>query len=265
VRKFRVVSLHFTPKCNLNCPMCYKKEKTNAEPLPHKFFVDLVPYLAEITDQVALGGGEPYMEPEFVERFSKECSEYGLICNVTTNGTMPDRIINHSKHVTMVSVSYDRYKVKNLAEFMLLLKKLNDSGIRVGVNLLIDGDMFNPPAKFAMLVHTFFLEAERVFALYPKNWEFVPILKYRDVYYYLSRKYKHFYVDDLTYKILTEGKYRGWKEPCHYGEDIINVNWDGTVTGCSFSSEVLLKLDEPKDILKITETEIGKRYFCPYV
>jgi MoaA/NifB/PqqE/SkfB family radical SAM enzyme len=245
--------------------MCYKRDKAGIKPLPRRFFAEMIPYLTEITDQVALGGGEPFTEPEFVERFSKECSEYGLICNVTTNGTMSDRIVKYSKHVTMVSVSYDRYKVKNPAEFMLLLKKLNDSGIRVGVNLLVDRDMFNPPAKFVMLVHLFFLEAERVFALYPKNWEFVPILDYKDVYYYLTNKYKHFYVDDLTYKILTENRYRDWSEPCHYGQDIININWDGTVTGCSFSDEVLLRLEKPADILKIAEVEIEPRFSCPYL
>ena len=121
------------------------------------------------------------------------------------------KIIKHSKYITMASVSFDRYKVKNLREHMLLLHKLRESGLRIGTNLLIDNEIFNPPAKFAKLVELLFMESERVFALYPKNWEFVPILDYRDYYLYLSLRYKHFYVDDTTSKILTEKRYNNWK------------------------------------------------------
>ena len=262
----RVVTLHLSDECNRNCPFCYRKKEKGENNLPFSFFIDMVPYLAEVTEQVAVGGGELYYAcPEFVEEFSKACDEHGLICNITTNGTLPDKIIKHSKYITMASVSFDRYKVKNLREHMLLLHKLRESGLRIGTNLLIDNEMFKPPAKFAKLVELLFMESERVFALYPKNWEFVPILDYRDYYLYLSLRYKHFYVDDTTSKILTEKRYDNWRTSCHIARDAININNDGSVTGCSFSDKVLMRLEEPRDVLKIKDVEAEEIHSCPYI
>jgi len=263
-KKFRVISLHFTNKCNLNCPMCYKKDDSG-EALPHSFFLKLVPYLSKITHQVALGGGEPFMCPDFVEKFSKKCKKYNLICNATTNGTLKDEIIEHSKYLTMLSVSFDKYKVSDLREHLNLLKELRESGIRIGSNLLIDSDMFKPPTVFVKLVYLLFSQAERVFALYPKNWEFIPILKYKIYYEFLSIRFKHFYIDDLTYKILSENRYKNWREPCHYGKDIININMDGTITGCSFSKDVAMKIEKPKDLLKVSEIKFKEFYSCPHL
>lgn len=265
--KRRVISLHVRSECNKNCSFCYRKEEINGGELPFSFFYDMIPYLAEVTEQVAIGGGELYYAcPEFVEEFSKRCDDYGLICNCTTNGSLPDRIIKHSKYLTMVSVSYDKEKWKSLADFMLTLHKLRENGIRVGVNFLIDENTFNPPLKFVKLVDLFFMEAERVFVLYPKKVDyFIPILDYRNYYLFLAWKYKYLYVDDCAHKILSEKSYNTWKTPCHYSTDIVNINNDGTVTGCSFSDKVLFKLKEPKDILKIKDLEPEKVYSCPFL
>lgn len=264
----RVVTLHITDRCNKNCSFCYRRGRENeGKNLPFSFFYGMVPYLAEVTEQVAIGGGELYYAcPEFVEEFSRRCDDYGLICNITTNGSLPERIIRYSKYLTIVSVSYDREKWSSLVDFMLTLHKLRENGIRLGVNFLIDRDTFNPPLKFIKLVDLFFMEAERVFVLYPKRVKYhIPILNYKDCYFYLSHKYKHFYVDDTTYKILSERRYRDWNSPCHYGIDIMNINSDGTVTGCSFSDKVLLKLHEVVDVLNIRELKTEKMYSCPYL
>ncbi|MHC1636286.1 MAG: radical SAM protein [Candidatus Methanospirareceae archaeon] len=265
--KRRVCAIHVTDECNKNCSFCYRS-KTRKQ-LPKSFFLEMVKYLPEVTEQVALGGGELYYaSPEFVEEFSKMCNDYGLICNITTNGSLPDRIIRHSKYITMVSVSYDREKWRSIRDFLGTLRKLRESDIRVGVNFLIDDKTFKPPVKFIKLVDLFFHEAERVFVLYPKKVNyFIPILNYKEYYGFLSLKYKHFYVDDSTYQILKEKKYKDWSNPCHYGKDIISIDPEGYVTGCSFDpkDKAVLKLEKPKDILKIKETEFEERFSCPYV
>jgi pyruvate-formate lyase-activating enzyme len=52
-----------------------------------ELFLDLSRYLKDISDQVALGGGEPTLFPELVEQFAQECKDYDLTCNLTTNGS----------------------------------------------------------------------------------------------------------------------------------------------------------------------------------
>ena len=245
--------------------MCYRPKKTTQNK-QHDWFMELIPYLAELTPQVALGGGEPFMYPEFVRDFSKEAKKYGLITNVTTNGTLPMR--DYVKDVEMVSVSFDKYKSKDkyvLYDFKEKVKQLKGK-TRIGCNLLMETNYLDFPKGFLFMINEIFKSGvERVFALYPKNWNFVDILKFRALYYAPTFKYKHFYVDDLTNMILTQNKYQGWDKPCHYGKSIMSIDERGLVYGCSFSKTPLMKLNKPKDILKIPNIKIKERYECPYL
>ena len=47
-----------------------------------ELFLGLPRYLQDITNQVALGGGEPTLYPELVKQFAQECKNYDLICNL---------------------------------------------------------------------------------------------------------------------------------------------------------------------------------------
>jgi len=266
-KRFKVVALHFTQKCNFNCSFCYREggEKTMDE----KLFLGLPKYLSQITDQVALGGGEPTLFPELVSKFAEKCKKYGLVCNVTTNGYAirkwsDEKVKRFSENLTMVSVSLDREKIRqwSLDEYLKVAKKLQKYTL-VGCNLLIDEDMFKN-ADFIRIVASLFHEGlDRVFALYPKNAYSVGILPYKNYYLYLSTVYPKFYVDDLTYKILDEEKYSDWEKPCHYGKDIISINEKGEVTGCSFCNSHKLILKKPEDILK--DIVFEDRFSCPYL
>jgi hypothetical protein len=268
MKQFKVVSMHICSDCNLSCPMCYKK-KREGEQKPFSFFKELIPYASELTDQIAVGGGEPFLHPKEIMAMGKECKNNGMVMNVTTNGTQPMEQ-EYVKDVEMVSVSFDKYKrptVKDLVEYCETIHELKKY-TRVGVNLLIDKAMFDPVNIFPRIVDTFFFAgAERIFALYPKNWDFIDIIPYTDVYAALTTMYKHFYIDDLTNMILREQRYGGWKNPCHYGKDIISINEFGEVTGCSFDGkdDAVLKLDRPEDILEIKKVKMQERHSCPYL
>jgi MoaA/NifB/PqqE/SkfB family radical SAM enzyme len=230
----------------------------------------MMPYLAELTDQVALGGGEPFLFPQAIMALGKTCKKNGLIMNVTTNGTQPMKP-EYVKDVEMVSISLDKYKrprIKDLARYAAVVQQLRKH-TRVGTNLLIDSAMMKRKETFPMLVKWLFesVEVERVFALYPKNWEFIDILPLTDIYAALSTLYKHFYVDDATNMILRQQRYNDWKEPCHYGKSIISLNELGEVTGCSFDDpeKAMLKLEKPEDIMEIKKVKFEERYSCPYL
>ena len=265
MKRYKVIALHFTNRCNLRCPFCYKKQDNNIKQKPFKFFIDLVPYLAEMTNQIALGGGEPLLFPAFLRAFGEECKKYGLILNVTTNGYLslsPDI----QKLITMLSVSFDKAKYNyNLPRYIKAVNKYKHT--RLGCNLLISNELFNPPSNFYGVVKHLLTNniVERIFALYPKGWEFVPILKYKALYQLMTKEFQHFYVDDLTHKILSEDNYIKWKKPCHYGTDLISIHEDGGVTGCSFDRKPLFVMENPDDINKILDIDIKKRYSCPYL
>lgn len=264
----KVVALHFTKKCNMNCECCYRQYQKTEKELPKEFFIKLIPYIKEIAPQVAVGGGECLLFPEFIKEFAKECKKNNLYCNITTNGTLiPSVDDSVFKDITMVSISFDKYKIKareDVKRFTDNIKKLKGLGVLVGVNFLIDAKEMEK-CKFVKIVDWFFhLGVDRVFALYPKNVEFIDILKHKKQYEYLTLKYKNFYVDDLTSKILAEG-YDNWKTPCHYGKDVISIDENGYVAGCSFETEKVLKLQEPSDLLKIKNYVFSDRMSCPFL
>ncbi len=275
-KKYKVVSLHPYTKCNMNCPFCYK-EKSNKEK-PKQFWYDLIPYISKLTNQTALGGGEPFMDIPFVIKFSALCKKNKLICNVTSNGRLlidlNDRELKNTlKNITMVSLSFDEYKCKfigDINKYTTLIKRIKKlTKTQVGSNLLVTKKILgkNGIALKNVVDGLFKHGIDRVFALTPKNIPCPDILKFKLIYQYLTIKHKHFYLDDLGKMILEEEKYSNWKNKCHYGEGLISINENGIITGCSFdcSDKALLRLKNPKDILKITKIKPKERFSCPYL
>jgi MoaA/NifB/PqqE/SkfB family radical SAM enzyme len=266
----KVVSLHFTNECNGNCPFCYREK--GKETMDEELLLDLPRYLKDVTDQIALGGGEPTLHPDLVQRFAQECKDYDLICNVTTNGFLfkewnDEKIGDFCENLTMASVSLDREKTwhwKNGDEYLQTCKKVKKHA-QVGCNLLIDENVMESDNFIKITDILFDKGLDRIFALYPKNIRGPDILPKKHHYEYLTTKYEKFYVDDLTFKILDEGKYENWKKPCHYGKDIVSIDEKGRVSGCSFCNDYKLKLEKPSDVLKIPEIHFEDRFACPYL
>ncbi len=260
----------------MNCPFCYKSKSNKDKPL--KFWYDLVPYISKLSNQIALEGGEPTTNLPFIKKFGKICKKNKVILNITSNGRILAKLNDRElkavlKDITMVSLSYDDYKVrtkqdlKNYIQLVQRIKKITKC--QVGSNLLINKKMFeNNGLKFKILVDNLFkVGVDRVFALSPKNIPCPDILRFKLIYQILSVKHKHFYIDDCSKCVLEEGKYSNWKNKCHYGEGLISINESGEITGCSFdcSDKALLRLKNPKDILKITKIKPKERFSCPYL
>ena len=237
-----------------------------------ELFLGLPRYLKDITEQVALGGGEPTIYPELVEQFAQEYRDYDLICNLTTNGYLvmdweEEKIERFSENLTMASVSLDKSKYRHWrdrGEFLDTCKKLQKHTL-VGCNLLTDQSFFKN-GNLVNVVGILFDEGfDRIFSLYPKNVQGPDILDKKHYIDFLTMKYSDFYIDDLTFKILDEGKYKDWKEPCHYGRDIVCIDEKGRVSGCSFSDDYKLTLEKPSGVLKISDIKFEDRFSCPYL
>lgn len=272
LKKYQVISLHFDTDCNLNCPMCYRPKNVDAkEKTDYMFWLDCIPYLKKITDQVALGGGEPFLHPEFVKAFTDCAKDEDLIVNVTTNGTIPIRP-EWIENVTMVSVSYDRYKWPKAEGFKAYIRaisslKENNPKLKVGCNLLMDNWILsNNKMLVHMIIHIFAHgKADAIFALLPKKTKTPDILKHERLYQVLTYLFDDFYVDDCTRMIFVNKKYENWEKPCHFATDMFSIDERRRVTGCSFSDDPLMVLEKPEDILKISKIRYTKRYECPYI
>ena len=265
--KREVISLHFLDECNLHCPFCYRSSHSH-DYLDYNFWIECVPYFSKVTRQIALGGGEPFYSrssSKFVLRFSSECKKYGLICNCTTNGKNVEFIINYGKNLDLISVSYDTYKWDRIDSYLSVLKEIKSHLRRVGCNFLITQEYLDEH-KFIRDVKRILEVADYIYFLMPKKTFFVDVLKIRSLIYGFAFLYAgRVLVDNCLYLILKEKRYSNWSVPCHFGKEILNVNPDGTVTGCSFDESILCKIKDPRDVLELRNIRTEKRYSCPYL
>jgi hypothetical protein len=178
---------------------------------------------------------------------------------------MIERLRDVYRYLGIVSISFDKYKVKDFKEYLSRLATARKFIQSVGANVLLDNELLTDPSKFVKMIGTILNYATYVYILSPKKWEFVDILKYRRYFLCLSLLYKgRIFFDEFTAKVLEEKSYT-WKTPCHHGRKFININQDGSITGCSFSDDVKFKLNKPKDILKIEAVQFDEFYECPFV
>lgn len=260
----------------MNCPFCYKKRSDKADEKPLSFWYSLVPEIKKVSNEIAVGGGEPLTNIPFIKKFGKICRDNSVIFNITSNGRILMEMNNEElkktlENVTLISLSYDEYKIqttKHLEDYKKLVKRIKENtSCQVGSNLLINPEMFKSNAEgFKTAVEMLFREGcDRIFALCPKNIECPDILKFKAIYQYLTIKYEHFYIDDLTKMILSEDKYSKWKKKCHKGRDLISIDEKGGVSSCSFAKPFIhLKNAEDLATLKIPKCE-GGLYSCPFL
>lgn len=281
---FKVISLHFSRICNLKCPFCYRARGISKEEKPRQFFLDLIPYIKKIAPQIALGGGEPLLDISFVKKMATACKQYHLTFNFTTNGKKflemsDDEILNLLLDVQMVSISFDYFKWgKEPNKYAKILQRIRhimtecplstrDMPFQIGTNLLLDRSMLkNQGLPFLQIILWLFnkVQVDRIFVLYPKYVEFIDILSIKPIFLALTNQYPQFYVDDSLKQILEEG-YKNWRHPCHYGRDLLSIDEQGGVYGCSFDTDPLFILNQPKDLLKIYTIQLEDRYECPYI
>ena len=293
-KKYKVIAIHYGNLCNKNprCKMCYVKDKGcgKEKVKSMNWFCNLVPHLKTLTEQVALGSyGEPLLYPSFIKKFSSACKKNELICNMTTNGIA---IMKTNKNVfdnlDMVSISFNNELMKTSKDVKTFRRNVSYlkrfTKVKIGCNLLINNEMFNNPNtiptsstssianSFKEIVdYLFSVGVNNVYALYPKNYGLgLDITRHKAIYLYLTMKYDGkngkglFVVDDLTKEILEQG-YKNWKNPCHFARDMVSISPNGEVYGCSFDQKSILKLNKPKDILKISKIKTKLRYECPYL
>ena len=109
-----VLDISIIRKCNFNCPYCYMSSTENDNSMLSiddikwlvKFFDDYKPY------QVAIGGGEPSLHPNFVE-ILKLFRDNNIVPNYTTNGLalLNKKIVESTaKYCGGIALTYHSHK-----------------------------------------------------------------------------------------------------------------------------------------------------------
>lgn len=136
------VHLQLNNACNLRCPSCYVALQTNVEQavgLPYQRLMTLVDELAELgIFQLALGGGEPLMSPNFVSvvRYAKQ---KGILPNVTTNGwLLTERLVAQIRDaIGEVRLSFNDGVSVNRDLLVEKAALLRAEGVPFGFNVIV--------------------------------------------------------------------------------------------------------------------------------
>lgn len=250
----KVISMHVTDECDLDCPFCYAEEGHR----PDEFWIQLVEEVAPYTNQIAIGGGEVLKnKSSLLQKMAAKGKKYNLQVNLTTNGKHLDELIKCSPNVDMISISYDDYKwdMDEYLETLKQAKMFSDS--RIGSNILMTDAVFD---NIVNVVDNISNIADNVYLLSMKNEPSVNILdKYWEFGYF--NNLDNVYVDECTSKLIRNMS-NHWESPCHYGKSTLCVNQNGDVKGCSFADDILKHLNNPDDFER--PEYIQERFSCPH-
>ena len=166
-----------TYRCNLSCTFCYAESGPGREPEPHpRTRSRIVERLAAWgVLEVALGGGEPTLLPDFPELLAA-IRAGGMVPNVTTNGTIHrSEIVGAlAEHAGVVHLSADRPDRLDaargpgvFARLRQTARELAGAGVRLGVNLLLTPD--NARDLLGNLENALDLGAQSITLLRPKG------------------------------------------------------------------------------------------------
>lgn len=130
--------------CTNGCSYCYRASNSKGQ------FMSLSDYqhvLQELTHeeygtifQVALGGGEPLLHPDFVEIIRMTREDFGIIPNYTTCGKFfnQENLEATRKYCGAVAISWDPYRDNlTIEELSKLGKLLKENRIRANIHYVI--------------------------------------------------------------------------------------------------------------------------------
>lgn len=166
-----------TYRCNLQCAFCYSESgpwrPTGPDVEVRRRIIERLAAWGVL--EVALGGGEPLVLPDFPALLAA-IRMAGMVPNVTTNGTFlpPTHLRALADHAGVVQLSADRPELldeargarvfQRLERTALLLRK---AGVRLGLNLLLTPDNISDIRR--SLVTALELGVEGVTFLRPKG------------------------------------------------------------------------------------------------
>jgi len=134
-----LINIALNNYCNLNCSYCYSLIDSNTEKKDislNDFDLLLSELVKNRVLQVALGGGEPTLHPDFIQILKRLRIEGNIIPNYTTNGTnLPSSILRATKeYCGAVALSYSQDREKVLFD---ALQKLIAHNIQIHLNLIM--------------------------------------------------------------------------------------------------------------------------------
>ena len=156
-----------TTVCNNNCSYCYQNSKSDGYHMPLEDYKFIIGQLNR-TLQIAIGGGEPTLHPDFIE-ILKATREAVIVPNYTTNGIVLDFYEKHKWDRMKDFIKYDDERERigdilkatkyycgavavsyheNMDVVKIATKKFIEEGITTNVHYVVNEDNIEEAGEF---------------------------------------------------------------------------------------------------------------------
>jgi len=147
-----LADIAITTKCNLHCPHCYMSSSSKGEHMSiDNFRLALQECKKNGVLQIALGGGEPTLHPNFTQ-ILKEIKQAGIVPNLTTNGKVLSwktvyAMARYSGAVALsieaIGKNFETRRKFSFSEFVKSITKLKSAGINLVFQITISKENLN--------------------------------------------------------------------------------------------------------------------------
>jgi len=136
-----LADISISNRCNNNGPFCYRNSTPDGSLMSIEDYEKILEQLPT-TFQVALGGGEPTLHPEFTD-ILELAREYDIVPNYTTNGNnlTPEILEASKKHCGAVAVSWYRGA-------LTALRKMVEHAIKTNIPFIVTPDSVSEAIGF---------------------------------------------------------------------------------------------------------------------
>lgn len=264
------------PLCNMDCKMCFakmtRKEMESNSPM-HDYieWLDIAKQSSEAgTIFLLLTGGEPFLYPNLKELYGG-LKKLGFIISINTNGTLiTDEIVDwlaenppRRLNITLYGASNDTYaklcgNPNGFSQVMTAVEKLKKRNISIKFNCSLTPYNIHDQEAIYRISQELDIPMEMGFYMFPpirknnienKKYRLSPkeaaMARYRmeELMYgenhlaYVESALKQYY----EYK-QTKGYELGYT--CRAGNSVYWINYDGTMSACSFTSDCKVNVFE---------------------
>ncbi len=133
-----LLDVSITNRCNRCCDFCYRKSNKSGTDISLKDYQLILDNAQKCrVQQIAIGGGEPTLHPEFCN-FLKMTRDCGIIPNYSTNGENLTREILLQSKVYCGAVAISIYD--DIYEYETIIKHFLDFGIKLNLHFILRAD-----------------------------------------------------------------------------------------------------------------------------
>jgi hypothetical protein len=259
-----IISLHYTSKCERNCPHCYLKKQISIdkEEISKDEWLKLPKLVDSYIKKIAIAvnyypsfSTSIIEESEFALKFFKNCNISNIAVDITTDKSVAQymllsKLSDNINYVDVFSISVDNNKMEksdiNYLSYLVNNIKLKGAS-SVNANFLLTSECIKwiNDGILEVLSKIF----DTVHIIFEK-----PFTYSRDEFYnIIEQLYSHDTFENDKYIIDPCILFRlGLVDHCHNTNHIIDINPYGSVSGCAYD-HVDMEIDKIKNISDINK------------